>query len=131
MSGENFETALPVSSVRPLPNSPEAEQALLSCCFIEAGDVLSRAIMAGITPTHFYDGKHAIIFEVMIDVFQAQKPIATPIIAEELKTRRLIDEAGGFAYIGSLDGMIPTSAQAPYFIEKVKEQATLRAIIKT
>ena len=51
-------------------------------------------------------------------------------LAEELKTARLLDEIGGFAYLMQVSGRIQTTAQADYFIEKVRELHLLRELIK-
>jgi replicative DNA helicase len=52
------------------------------------------------------------------------------VLAEELKTSRQLESIGGFAYLTQISGRIPTTAQAQYFIEKVRELYLLRELIK-
>ena len=52
------------------------------------------------------------------------------VLAEELKTARQLDAVGGYAYLAQISGRIPTTAQAQYFIDKVRELHLLRELIK-
>jgi replicative DNA helicase len=116
---------------RSLPHSLEAEEYLISCCMIDGNDVIPRAVVAGISPTSFYDTKHAIIFEVVMDLFSKKMPCDVAVVAEELKTRKYLEMVGGYAFLVQVSGRIPTTAQASYFIEKVREMALLREFIKS
>jgi replicative DNA helicase len=116
---------------RSLPHSVEAEEYLLSCCFIDGPDVVSRCLEARIRPESFYDPKNGIIFEKLLDLYNRQQPIDVSIVAEELKTSRQLDSVGGYAYLTQVSSRIPTTAQAGYFIEKVREQALLRELIRS
>jgi replicative DNA helicase len=116
---------------RTLPHSLEAEEYLLSCCLIDGSDVISRCLEARIRPESFYDAKHGIIFERLLDLYNRQVPIDVSVVAEELKTARLLDQIGGYAFLTQVSSRIPTTAQAGYFIDKVREQSLLREIIRS
>jgi replicative DNA helicase len=116
---------------RTMPHSLEAEEYLLSCCFLDGPDVLSRCLEARIRPESFYDPKHGIIFERLIDLYNRQAPIDISVVAEELKTIRQLDAIGGYAFLTQISSRIPTTAQATYFIERVREQSLLREIIRS
>jgi replicative DNA helicase len=116
---------------RVLPHSLEAEEYLLSCCLLDGHDVLSRCLEARIRPESFYDPKHGIIFERLLDLYNRQAPIDVSVVAEELKTSRQLDQIGGYAFLTQVSSRIPTTAQAAYFIERVREQALLREIIRS
>lgn len=116
---------------RSLPHSLEAEEYLLSCCLIDGADVLSRCLEAHIRPESFYDPKHGVIYEVLVNLYNSQKPIEVSVVAEELKTSRQLDTVGGYAFLAQVSSRIPTTAQAGYFIEKVREQSLLREIIRS
>jgi hypothetical protein len=119
-----------VSASRPLPCSIEAEEYLLSCCLLDGADVVSRCLDARIKPESFYDLKHGVVYEKLLDLYNRQQPIDVSVVAEELKTSRLLDAIGGYAFLTQVSSKIPTTAQASYFIEKVHEQAALRGIIR-
>jgi replicative DNA helicase len=114
---------------RPLPHSLEAESSLLSACFIDAQDVVSRCILEGITPRSFYDPKHADIFGVILDCFLAQRPVQLPVVAEELKAKKLLERIGGYPMLMQVSDALPSTASAGYFIKTVREKATLREVI--
>jgi replicative DNA helicase len=116
---------------RTLPHSIEAEQFLLSCCFIDGPDVISRCLEARLSPESFYDPRHATIFACLLALYNRQTPIETSVVAEELKTAKLFDGIGGYSFLAEVSGRIPTTAQSSYFIEKVREQALLREIIRS
>src|SRR5471032_3213638 len=121
----------PAALGRSLPHSIEAEEYLLSCCLLDGGDVISRCLEARLRPESFYDSKHGIVFERLLDLYNRQAPIDVSVVAEELKTARQLDVVGGYAFLTQVSSRIPTTAQAGYFIDKVREQSLLREIIRS
>ncbi len=124
-------TAAPAPLGRSLPHSLEAEEYLLSCCLLDGADVVSRCLEARIRPESFYDSKHGVIFECLLELYNRQAPIDVSVVAEELKTARQLDDIGGYAFLAQVSSRIPTTAQASYFIEKVRELSLLREIIRS
>lgn len=118
-------------AARELPHSLEAEEYLLSCCLLDGLDVLPRCMDARLRPESFYDPKHGIIFGRLLDMLGRQVPIDVSILAEELKTSRDLDKVGGYGFLTQISKILPTTAQAGYFIEKVRELAQLREIIRS
>ena len=116
---------------RSLPHSIEAEEYLLSCCFLDGLEVVSRCLEARLSAGSFYVPAHRTIFEKLVELYNRQSLIDLAIVAEELKTTRQLDEIGGYAFLTQISGRIPTTAQATYFIEKVRELALLRELIRT
>jgi len=112
------------------PHSVEAEEQLLSACLLDGGDVVARAIEGKITPFSFYVPANRVIYDKLLQLYNEGKPIDVAVLAEELKTTRQLDEIGGYAYLTRISGRIPTTAGASYFIEKVRELALLREIIR-
>lgn len=115
---------------RMMPHSIEAEEYLLSCCLLDGSDVVSRCLEARLRPESFYLPAHGVIYERLLDLYNRQVPIDVSVVAEELRTAKRLDEVGGYAFLAQVSSRIPTTAQAGYFIEKVREQALLRDIIK-
>ncbi len=120
-----------VAMGRTLPHSLEAEEFLLSCCLLDGADVVARCLESRLAAESFYDPKHGVIFAQLIDLYNRQVPIEVSVVAEELKTARKLEQVGGYAFLAQVSSRIPTTAQAGYFIEKVREQALLREIIRT
>jgi replicative DNA helicase len=114
-----------------MPHSVEAEEYLLSCCLIDGAEVVARCLEARISPESFYVPAHGIVFERLQDLYNRQTPIDVAVLAEELKTSRQLESVGGYAFLTRVSGSIPTTAQAGYFIERVREQHLLREIIRS
>jgi replicative DNA helicase len=120
-----------VFSGRTAPHSLEAEEYLLSCCLLDGSDVISRCLEARIRPESFYLAAHGIVFERLLDLYNRQTPIDVSVLAEDLKTIKQLDLVGGFAFLTQISSRIPTTAQAGYFIEKVRELHLLRELIRS
>ena len=127
-SSTSSRTHAAAAAGRSMPHSVEAEEYLLSCCLLDGADVISRCLEARIKPESFYDPKHGTIYECLLELYNRQKPIDVSVVAEELKTSRQLDQIGGYAFLAQVSARIPTTAQAGYFIEKVREQALLREL---
>ncbi len=112
------------------PHSIEAEEYLLSCCFLDGADIVARCLEGKLSAPAFYSPANRVIFEKLVDLYNKGIPIDLQILAEELKTSRQLDEIGGYAYLTQVSGRIPTTAQSTYFIEKVRELHLLRELIK-
>jgi len=119
------------SALRGLPHSVEAEEYLLSCCLLDGAEVVSRCLEARIRPESFFLAAHGTVYERILDLYNRQVPIDAAVLAEDLKTTRQLDAVGGYAFLTRVSAAIPTTAQAGYFIDKVRELHLLREIIRS
>jgi hypothetical protein len=115
---------------RTLPHSAEAEEYLLSCCLLDGSDTMDRCSEAKVAPAVFYVPYNRTIYEKLLEIHQSGRPVDLAVLAEELKTQRLLDGVGGYAYLTQISSRVPTTAQAQYFIDKLRELALLRELIK-
>ncbi len=115
---------------RTAPHSVEAEEYLLSCCLLDGADTIAKCLEKKLSTTAFYVRANQIIYEKMIDIYNTRPPVAIEVLAEELKTGGQLEEIGGFPYLMQVSGRIPTTAQADYFIERVRELSMLRQLIQ-
>ncbi len=113
------------------PHSVEAEEYLLSCCLLDGADVISRCLEARIRPESFYLPAHGIIYERLLELYNRQAPVDVGVLSEELKTRKQLEEVGGYAFLTQVSSRIPTTAQAGYYIDKVRELHLLRELIRS
>ena len=116
---------------REMPASEEAEQHVIACCLLDGNDTIARCLEARIAPESFYWPSNQLLFQAIIELYQKGQPVTLEVLAEELTTRRLMEQIGGFPYLMQVTGKIPTTAHAGYFIEKVREKHLLRELIKT
>jgi replicative DNA helicase len=112
------------------PHSVEAEEYLLSCCLLDGGDTIARCLEAKLAPQAFYLQANQVIFEKLCELYQRSPPVAIEMLIEELRTTKQLEAVGGVPYLMQVSSRIPTTAQAVYFIEKVRELHLLRELIK-
>jgi replicative DNA helicase len=112
------------------PHSAEAEEYLLSCCLLDGGDTIARCLEAKLAPQAFYLPANRVIFEKLCELYQRSPPVAIEMLIEELRTTKQLEAVGGVPYLMQVSSRIPTTAQAVYFIEKVRELYLLRELIK-
>lgn len=113
------------------PFSEEAEKYLISCCLIDGKETIERCLAEGISSDSFYSPVTRILFEVSTDIHKRGQLVTLEILLEELRSKRLLEPAGGIPMILEVSSAIPTTVHAGYFIEKVKELQTLRDFIRT
>lgn len=126
--GEN--RGAPRAGGRELPRSEEAEQHVIACCLLDGSDTISRCLEARVGADSFFWPSNQIIFQAILDLNQKGQPVGLETLAEELSTKRLFEQVGGFPYLLQITNKIPTTVHAGYFIEKVREKHLLRQLIK-
>lgn len=122
-----------LSTARTLPHSLEAEEHVLSCCLMEeeSDAIIARCQEARLRADDFYDPRHGIIYAVLLEMHGKRLPVSVATLAEELKSSRRLEQVGGYPAIVQISDRAPTTAQASYFIRKLKDQSMLREIIRT
>ncbi|MCE5186430.1 MAG: replicative DNA helicase [Planctomycetaceae bacterium] len=109
---------------RKVPISPEAEAAVLGSMLLDReciGDVIEH-----INGEAFSLTEHRIIFECIITLYERNSEIDLVLLRDELKKRKSLDAVGGVEYLVRIAESVPSSANAVYYSEIVKEKAMLR-----
>ncbi|WP_026695838.1 replicative DNA helicase [Peribacillus kribbensis] len=111
------------------PQNIEAEQAVLGAIFLEPSSltVASEAMI----PEDFYRSAHQKIFNVMLKLSDAGKPVDLVTVTEELQASKQLEDVGGVAYLSELAGSVPTAANIEYYARIVEEKSLLRRLIRT
>lgn len=111
------------------PQSLEAEQSVLGAMLLDKDAVINVAgwLLAG----HFYDKKHAIIYENIIELFEQGMPIDLVTLSDKLKSKDALTKIGGRAYLADLVSQVPTSAHATEYGEIVRANAVRRGLIQS
>ena len=115
---------------REFPQAPDAEKGVLSSILLAPKDVIGLAVESGVVKETFYIPSHGEIFEALLELWNANKPIDFITIAQYLRDRNKLDQVGGPAGLNELFVYLPTAANAAYYIEILLEKFTLREIIK-
>lgn len=114
---------------RQTPFSIEAEEFLLSSLMLDGRDVMARCHAAKLTGASFYVAAHGMIFEALEELYRRGEPMEVGCVAEELRQRKQLEAAGNYAFLTQVSAKIPTTAQAWFFIEKVRDLAVMRSVI--
>jgi hypothetical protein len=112
------------------PHSIEAEEYLLSCCLLDGADSIKRCIETKLPSAAFYAPANRLIFERICALYRTQPPVELATLAESLRETQQLDAIGGFSYLTQISSRLPTTAQAQFFIEKIRELYGLRELIK-
>lgn len=109
------------------PQSLEAEMSILGCMLLD-NDTISL-VLPLLENDYFYRQANQVIYQTMCEVFEKNEPVDSLILKEELKKKGLAEEVGGADYIASLVEAVPSSANALYYAQIVKDKAILRSLI--
>ncbi len=110
------------------PHSMEAEQSVLGSMLLDkeavaaAGEVLQAE--------DFYSDAHREIYEAMLSLYEAGKPVDLVTLVDELDQRGTMDGVGGLTYVTDLSRMVPSTANVRYYIRIIEEKSILRKLIK-
>ncbi len=76
----------------------------------------------------FYLKTHQIIFEAILEIFQENNQCDLVTLADYLKDRGLIDEAGGFSYVSELTDGVPVLESIDHYVRILKEKSLKRKL---
>ena len=113
---------------RILPHSTEAEQAVIGAMLMNKDAIITASEI--VTGGDFYQSAYGILFDSMVELFQAGKPVDLITLQEHLKEKNVPPEVSGMEYVRELIANVQTSANVKYYAEIVREKATLRKLIK-
>ncbi|HBZ40483.1 MAG TPA: replicative DNA helicase [Erysipelotrichaceae bacterium] len=115
---------------RQLPNSIEAEQALLSSMLVYPSAV-NIALEQGMHADEFYVEAHKRLFTVMMGMQEEGKPIDAPGLISRCNDLNVLSSIGGVDFIMELSDTSVSSANTKYYIELIQNKSYLRNLILT
>src|SRR4051812_26916652 len=79
------------------PHSIQAEMCLLASMMLDK-EMVGQVVQI-VDREVFYQADHQIIFDVLLKLYEQNRPIDAVIVREELAKRQLLDEVGGVPYL--------------------------------
>ncbi len=79
----------------------------------------------------FYKEAHRTIFEAILELYNASKPVDLITLTDELKRRGSLDQVGGVSYLTALANAVATTANVGQYVAIVKEKDVLRHLIQS
>jgi replicative DNA helicase len=110
------------------PQNLEAEESVLGAMMISPGAIaaVSEVLDAG----DFYRESHAKIYRAALQLFNKSEPVDAITLTNELEQRGELDTIGGRVRLHELARLVPATANARHYAEIVRENATLRGLIR-
>lgn len=109
------------------PQNIEAEKSVLGSVLLDKDALIS--VSGWLQPGHFYDDRHAVIYQNILELFEHGLPIDLVTVSDRLKKKKQLTKVGGRAYLTELASFVPTSAHAEEYGNIVKENATRRGLM--
>ena len=110
------------------PQDLAAEQSVLG------GMLLSKDAIADVVEelgtVDFYKPAHAIVYEVILNLFARGEPADVVTVAAELDKAGTLSRIGGAVYLHTLTSAVPTAANAAFYAQIVAENAVLRRLVE-
>lgn len=111
-----------------MPFSPEAEQSVLgailldSSCMDRVTEYIPRA-------EYFYQVNNALIYEAMLSLFTAGRPVDFVTVLEQLKENGDFDESSGKVYLMQLAQFVPIISHVEDYAKIVRDKYDVRTLI--
>ena len=126
------ETQLSSYTVAPLgsripPQNVDAEQRILGAILIDSEALMKVA--DSLRSDDFYREDHRIIYEHMLKLFEARKPIDLLTLTDALESAKQLSFVGGASYIAALTAVVNSSANIQHYAALVRNKAMLRKLI--
>ena len=110
------------------PHSIKAEQAVLGAMLMNKDAVASASeILSG---EDFYQTAYGILFDAIVDLFKAGRPVDLITIQEYLKEKKVPPEVSSMEYVRELLADTQTSANVKAHADIVREKSILRRLIR-
>jgi replicative DNA helicase len=109
------------------PHSIEAEQCLLASLMLDKE--LVGQVLPIVEPDAYYLADHQIVYGLIRQLYEQNRPIDAVILREELSRRGQLDEIGGTAYLAELLNTVPSAANGMHYAQIVRDKFLLRQLI--
>src|ERR1700722_14512965 len=108
------------------PQNIEAEQSVL-CAVLVENQAINQVVK--ISPgVDFFREPHREIFPAMMELSDHNNPVDAITLTDALRTKSVLEQIGGAAYIAGLADAGPTAANAAHYARIVREKAVLRSL---
>ena len=114
--------------LRTVPNSQEAEQAVLSAMFLSRNALDKTFEM--VDETAFYYDNNRKIFNCLKKLYDENAPIDMTTITTELRNEGILEEIGGVIYLTEVLNTESTAANIDYYLKIISDDALLRRLIE-
>lgn len=115
---------------RSLPQSLDAEKGVLCSALLSPQQTLGLCIER-IDDRHFHHPSHLILYQSMIELHKASRPVEVVSLIQYLRDHQLLNQVGGEATLYDILTFVPTATNVEYYLDIVREKYLLRQVILT
>lgn len=117
-----------MSDIKLQPQNLEAEKAVIGAILIDKDAIIRVAEF--LKPEFFYDEKHKLIYETMLQLFDNREPIDIVTVPDRLKKNKALKQVGGVSYITDLLNQTPSAGNVESHGRLVKDAFIRRSLIQ-
>ena len=110
-----------------LPNSLEAEQAILGCILLDSDAQME--ILSKLKKEDFYAESHKNIFDCMLKINIKGIPVDFVTLTNQLEVDKKLETVGGIDYITFLTNVVPSAANFQHYMNIVKNNSVRRHLV--
>ena len=114
---------------RKMPQNLEAEMSVLGVTFFNKNSL--EKVCEEITEEMFFSEANKKIFNAIKSLYSQNIPLDITTLTVELDKKKNLNAVGGIEYITEVIDSVATAANVDYYINIVREKATLRSLIDT
>jgi replicative DNA helicase len=115
--------------LRVAPSNLEVEEAVLGTVLIEGGVI--DDVVRNLIDDDFYNDKHKVIFQAMKEMYDNNDQIDVLTVVAKLKSKSLLERAGGMFFVNKLTSNINSSAHIESHCHILKSLGKSRRVISS
>src|SRR5947209_2370609 len=97
------------------PSDIDAEMCLLASMMLDESREMIGNVVQIITRDALFQADHQIIFDILLKLYEHNRPIDSIILMDELKKRNLLEEVGGAPYLAAILNKVPSAAHGVHY----------------
>ncbi|MFI3213830.1 MAG: replicative DNA helicase [Eubacteriales bacterium] len=113
---------------RILPHSVEAEQSVIASMILDSQAIIVASEIIG--GDDFYNQQYGVLFESMVELNTAGRPVDLVTLQDKLKEKDVPPEVSSLEFTRDIITAVPTSANIRHYANIVAEKSTLRRLIR-
>ena len=110
------------------PQDITAEKSLLGALMISSDNL--PEIITFLKPQDFYEERHKIIFQAILDLYDKNQPVDLLTLTAELKAKKKLKDVGGAPYLTELSNFVPAASHSKAYADIIEKTSVRRRLIK-
>jgi replicative DNA helicase len=110
------------------PQNLEAEASTLGCLMLDKDAIVKIADV--IIPDDFYDFRHKLVYETILELFERNHSIDILTVSNALEEKKVMDQVG-HSYLTSLVNAVPSAAHVTHYAGIIRKKGTLRRLLQS